>query len=143
MAINLTKDSWPKSRWPNFSFKEIACQETGECEMNEDTMDRLQELRSEYGRGLRISSGFRSPRHSIEAKKKDPELNPRHGGHATCRAIDIAIRGEDAYMVLALAISLGFTGIGVSQKGDNRFLHLDDIQSDDNFHVPRPTLWSY
>ena len=143
MAINLTKDSWPKSPWPNFSFKEIACQETGECEMNEDTKDRLQELRSVYGRGLRISSGFRSPRDSIEAKNKDPEGNPRPGAHATGRAIDIAIRGEDAYMVLALAISLGFTGIGVSQKGDNRFLHLDDIQSDDNFHVPRPTLWSY
>jgi len=143
MATNLTKDSWPKSRWPNFSFNEIACQETGECEMNEDTMDRLQELRSEYGRGLRISSGFRSPRHSIEAKKKDPEGNPRPGSHATGRAIDIAVRGEDAYMVLALATSLGFTGIGVSQKGDNIFLHLDDIQSDDNFHVPRPTLWSY
>ena len=143
MATNFTTDSWPKSRWPNFSFKEIACQETGECEMNKDTMDRLQELRIEYGRGLRISSGFRSPRHSIEAKKKDPEGNPRPGAHATGRAIDIAIRGEDAYMVLSLATSLGFTGIGVSQKGDSRFLHLDDIQTEDDFHAPRPSVWSY
>ena len=143
MATNFTADSWPKSRWPNFSFKEIACQETGECEMNKDTMDRLQELRIEYGRGLRISSGFRSPRHSIEAKKIDPEGNPRPGAHATGRAIDIAIRGEDAYMVLSLATSLGFTGIGVSQKGDSRFLHLDDIQPEDDFHVPRPSVWSY
>ena len=143
MATNLTEASWPKSRWPNFSFNELACQETSDCEMNESTMDRLQALRSEYGRGLRISSGFRSALHSIEAKKKDPEGNPRPGAHATGRAIDIAIRGEDAYMILSLATSLGFTGIGVSQKGDSRFLHLDDIQTADNFHAPRPSVWSY
>tara|TARA_R100001244_G_scaffold128893_1_gene99984 strand:- start:728 stop:1156 length:429 start_codon:yes stop_codon:yes gene_type:complete len=140
---NLTEASWPKSRWPNFSFNELACQETSDCEMNESTMDRLQALRSEYGRGLRISSGFRSALHSIEAKKKDPEGNPRPGAHATGRAIDIAVRGEDAYIVLSLATSLGFTGIGVSQKGDSRFLHLDDIQTADNFHAPRPSVWSY
>ena len=143
MTTNLTEASWPKSRWPNFSFKEIACQETSDCEMNESTMDRLQALRSEYGKGLRISSGFRSALHSIEAKKKDPEGNPRPGAHATGRAIDIAVRGEDAYIVLSLATSLGFTGIGVSQKGDSRFLHLDDIQPADNFHAPRPSVWSY
>lgn len=143
MSINLTADTWPKHRWPNFTFNEIACKETGECSINEDTMDLLQLLRSEYGRSLIISSGFRSPRHSTEAKKKDLEGNPRPGSHAIGRAIDIAIRGEDAYMVLSLATNLGFTGIGVSQKAHKRFLHLDDIQPSDNFHVPRPSLWSY
>jgi len=138
-----TRDDWPSNRWPNFSFNEMACRETGECDLNEDTMDRLQELRTEYGRGLIITSGYRSSKHSAEAKKKDPEGNPRPGAHFTGRAVDIAIRGEDAYMVLALATSLGFTGIGVSQTGDKRFLHLDDIQSEDNFHAPRPFLWSY
>jgi len=137
------EEDWPSVRWPNFSFKEMACRETGECRMNEDTMDRLQELRHEYGRGLRITSGFRSPSHSVEVEKKDPEGNPRPGAHATGRAIDIAVRGEDAYMVLSLATSLGFTGIGVSQTGDRRFLHLDDIQTEDNFHASRPFVWSY
>ena len=125
-----TRDDWPSNRWPNFSFDEMACRETGECDLNEDTMDRLQELRTEYGRGLIITSGYRSPKHSVEAKKKDPEGNPRPGAHSTGRAVDIAIRGEDAYVVLALATSLGF-------------LHLDDIQDGDNFHAPRPFLWSY
>ena len=138
-----TRDDWPSNRWPNFSFDEMACRETGECDLNEDTMDRLQELRTEYGRGLIITSGYRSPKHSVEAKKRDPEGKPRPGAHSTGRAVDIAIRGEDAYVVLALATSLGFTGIGVSQTGDKRFLHLDDIQSEDNFHAPRPFLWSY
>ena len=138
-----TRDDWPSNRWPNFSFDEMACRETGECDLNEDTMDRLQELRTEYGRGLIITSGYRSPKHSVEAKKKDPEGNPRPGAHSTGRAVDIAIRGEDGDVVLALATSLGFTGIGVSQTGDRRFLHLDDIQDGDNFHAPRPFLWSY
>ena len=138
-----TKETWPSDRWPNFSFNEMACQETGECEINEDMMDRLQEVRDQYGRRLKISSGYRSPSHSIEAKKKDPEGNPRPGDHATGRAVDIAIRGEDAFMVLALATVLGFTGIGVSQVGEKRFLHLDDIQPSDNFHAHRPIVWSY
>ena len=138
-----TKETWPSDRWPNFSFNEMACQETGECEINEDMMDRLQEVRDQYGRGLTISSGYRSPSHSIEAKKKDPEGNPRPGAHATGRAVDIAIRGEDAFMVLALATVLGFTGRGVYQGGEKRFLHLDDIQLSDNFHAHRPIVWSY
>ena len=143
MATNFTADSWPKSRWPNFSFKEIACQETGECDMNEDTMDRLQELRYEYGRVLRVSSGFRSSEHSIEVLKRDIDGNPRPGAHATGRAIDLDVRGEDAYIILSMAAGLGFTGIGVCQNGYKRFLHLDDIQTEDNFHASRPSVWSY
>jgi hypothetical protein len=33
---------------------------------------------------------------------------------------------------------MGFTGIGVQQKGSRRFIHLDVLQN-----PPRPNVWSY
>jgi RimJ/RimL family protein N-acetyltransferase len=39
------------------------------------------------------------------------------------------------------ALALGFTGMGFQQKGNSRFLHLDDLP--DAPGQPRPTVWSY
>jgi hypothetical protein len=36
---------------------------------------------------------------------------------------------------------MGFTGIGIAQKGEGRYVHLDDLPSVEG--QPRPTLWSY
>ena len=127
---------WPRDRWRNFSYGELACQETGECRMDPLMMDRLQMLRSQYGQPIVISSGYRSPEHSIEAAKEQP------GTHAKGRAIDIACAGVDAYKILTEALVVGFTGIGVSQKGESRFLHLDDLGPGEH-SVPRPSIWSY
>ena len=52
--------------------------------MDKATMDRLQLLRSHYGSPLTVTSGYRSPLHSIEAAKT---TGP--GSHATGRAVDI------------------------------------------------------
>lgn len=102
--------------------------------MQPEFMDRLQALRKAYGKPLIVSSGYRSPLHPIEAAK------PLPGAHSTGHAVDLAVRGEDAYKILVLAPQFGFTGIGVQQKGSGRFIHLDDIV-DPRF--PRPTIWSY
>ena len=134
--MSYTADTWPAGRWPNFSFTEMACSETGECAMDETTMDRLQLLRSHYGSPLTITSGYRSPRHSIEAAKAAP------GTHAKGRAADIACAGADAFEILTEALVVGFTGIGVQQKGEHRFLHLDDLGPGEHT-VPRPAIWSY
>ena len=48
--------------------------------------------------------------------------------------------GADAIELIALAAGLGFTGIGVQQKGGSRFIHLDDVPAD---VLPRPAIWSY
>ena len=136
-VVNYTTATWPVSRWPNFSFAELACQETGECRMDPLTMDRLQLLRSQYGQPLIISSGYRSPEHKIEAAKP---TGP--GTHAKGRAIDVACAGVDAYKILTEALIVGFTGIGVMQKGESRFLHLDDLGPGEH-SVPRPSIWSY
>ena len=45
MATRFTEATWPKDRWPNFSFSELACRETGECVVDEVLVDCLQRLR--------------------------------------------------------------------------------------------------
>ena len=134
--MSYTAATWPQDRWPNFSFAEMACSETGECGMDETTMDRLQALRDNYGFPLPITSGYRSPRHSIEAAKAAP------GTHAMGRAVDIACNGVEALDLIEEALEVSFTGFGVQQKGEHRFLHLDDLK-DGEHTAPRPTIWSY
>ena len=123
--MNLAK--W--DQYPNFSKSEFDCQETGLNEMTHEFMIKLQHLRTKYGHSMRITSGYRSPKHSIEAKKDKP------GHHALGVACDIECRGQAAYRLMRLAMDCGFNGIGVSQKGGGRFIHLDIRES--------PMIWSY
>lgn len=122
--------------YPNFKKEEFDCRVSGENDMQTAFMDKLQALRSEYGKPMRITSGYRHPKkHPIENAKETP------GVHAYGRAADIAVSGSDAHLLLSLALKHGFTGIGVSQKGKSRFIHLDDMPQNTGFH--RPTIWSY
>lgn len=121
--------------YPNFNKREFDCKATGANDMHPKFMERLQSLRAAFGAPLVITSGYRDPRHPEEAKKAQP------GAHAAGRACDIAIRGRDAYVLIGLAIELGFTGIGIAQKGTSRYLHLDDMPG--SAGQPRPTVWSY
>jgi zinc D-Ala-D-Ala carboxypeptidase len=109
---------WDK--YPNFSKSEFDCTFTGDNLMQAEFMDKLQELRTLYGKPMVVTSGYRSPKHPIEAHKSQP------GMHSTGLACDIGCNGQDAYTILKIALSLGFTGIGISQKaGLPRFIHLD------------------
>ena len=81
---------------------------------------------------MKITSGYRCPKHPIEAKKATP------GAHSTGLACDIGVSGSEAHQVLSLAMELGFTGIGVQQKGTGRFIHVDLTVGQN-----RPTVWSY
>lgn len=127
-------------RWPNFTAEEMRCKETGELAMDPGFMDRLQKLRVLVGRPLVPTSGYRSIRHSVEAKKIaemrrkgiDPETMPRT--HARGRACDIAADGVLRFQIAALAPGLGFRGIGVAES----FIHLDDWDG-----PQRPFLWRY
>lgn len=105
--------------------------------MDEQFMERLTSLRADWGQPMVVNSAYRCPQHPIEAKKKPGTV----GAHTTGRAVDISIAGEDAYLLLCAALGHGFTGIGVKQKGQGRFIHLDDLTEADGF--PRPTVWSY
>ena len=117
-------------RYPNFSESEFRCSHCGAVDMKPEFLERLQHLRSVFNKSMRISSGYRCPQHPIEAKKT--ELGP----HTTGLACDVAVEGADAHRLLGLAIQLGFKGIGVQQKGQGRFLHLDLVSE-------YGRLWSY
>lgn len=124
------------SDYPNFSKEEFDCEHTGKNEMKPEFMEKLQQLRTLYGKPMRVTSGFRDYSHPVEKKK--PKKN---GSHPTGMAADIAVDRGDAYRLLKLAFELGFTGIGIKQHGGGRFIHLDTIEN--NPDQPRPTIWGY
>lgn len=119
------------SDYPNFSEAEMRCKHTGRCEMDARFMRRLQQLRSVYGKPMTVTSGYRDPSHPDEAGKANP------GEHTTGHAVDIAVQGPDALRLIKLAVDIGFTRVGVQQKGDGRFIHLGDSPQ-----FP-PGIWSY
>jgi uncharacterized protein YcbK (DUF882 family) len=97
--------------------------------MKPEFMGRLQALRIVYGKPMHITSGFRCPDHPVEKAKTNP------GAHSQGIAADIGISGAEAITLLRLALEANFTGIGVQQKGNGRFLHLDIRE--------HPAIWSY
>ena len=117
------------SLYSHFKEAEFRCRHCGQQRMQPEFMEKLQALRSQFGKPLRVTSGYRCPDHPIEKAKPHP------GMHATGLAADIGVQDGDAVSVLHLALGLGFRGIGVQQKGAGRFLHLD-LRSE-------PTIWSY
>lgn len=123
--------------YPNFSKEEFDCKHTGKNEMKHTFMARLQALRDEFGKPMPISSGYRDKTHPVEARKGTVSL----GAHTTGRSCDVVVSRGDAYRLIELAIKHGFTGIGINQKGVNRFIHLDDMTSIEGF--VRPAVWSY
>ena len=121
---------------PYFKAHEFVCRHCGRELMKPVFMDKLLKLRLEYKKEMPITSGYRCPEHPIETAKEVP------GAHASGRAADVAVTGRDAFRLMQLAMASGdFTGIGVQQKGDTRFLHLDDVE--DSMTLVRPMVWSY
>lgn len=102
----------------------------------QDFMERVETLRLRYGKALRVTSAARCPDYNAKVSSTG-----RTGPHTTGRAIDFGIDRADAYDLLALALVMGFSGIGVHQKGKERFLHLDDLTDEPG--QPRSTIWSY
>ncbi len=111
---------------------QCGCEQDG---MHSEFMEKLTNLRADWGQPMTVTSAYRCPNHPIEAKKAKP------GTHSTGRAVDIAVQGNDAYALLCAALGHGFTGIGVQQKGNGRFLHLDNLKEGEGW--TRPTIWSY
>ena len=115
-----------------FSAAEFRCQHCGQDGIRDEIVDRLNVMREECGFPFVISSGYRCEQHPIEAKKSRP------GAHAAGYAADIAVRGEQALKVIESAMTNGISRIGVNQKGNARFIHVD---VDPN--RVSPALWSY
>jgi len=110
-----------------FTLDEFKCQETGENEIKEEFVTCLDALRDACGFAFTITSGYRSPRHSIEMAKSKP------GQHTLGIAADIAVTGgNQRFIIVDNAIKLGFSGIGVA-KG---FVHVD-------IRTTTPMAWCY
>ena len=110
-----------------FKIEEFDCQETGNNSMNQDFLNILDELRHRCNLPFTITSGYRDPKHSIEALKGKP------GTHTEGIAADIQVlNGKDRYTILSTAFNMGFTGIGIAKT----FIHVD-IRSAD------PVVWTY
>jgi zinc D-Ala-D-Ala carboxypeptidase len=104
-------------RWPSFSPEEIACRGTGALLVDEEAMDRLQQLRTRLGKPIIVLSGYRSPAH-----------NRRVGGaadsqHPKGRAFDVSMANHQPHAFEVAARVAGFTGIGTYP--DRGFVHID------------------
>ena len=123
--------------WQYFTEDELRCKGTDECCMDEQFMLTLEALRQEFNEPMIISSAYRDLSYNqvIGGAKNSPHL---YG-----KAVDVVISGKKAYRLIKLAIQYGFTGIGVSQRGqhEKRFIHIDTMENSD-IH-PRPWIWSY
>ena len=122
----------------NFTTTEMKCKcGCDQCDMDEVFMEKLQLLREEIG-PLKVSSGFRCSARNQAVSHSGP-----NGPHTTGKAADIACSGDKARALMGKAITLGFTGIGIDQKGDHagRFLHIDTLETQSD--RPRPWTWSY
>tara|TARA_B110000503_G_scaffold11940_1_gene16094 strand:+ start:14766 stop:15125 length:360 start_codon:yes stop_codon:yes gene_type:complete len=115
-----------------FYREEFACQYTGENKIKDEFIERLDKLRKACGFPFIITSGYRSPSHPIEAKKKVA------GQHSQGNAADIKVSdGLQRYKLVAQAIALGFTGIGVAST----FIHVDTRDLHDD--AVGPVMWTY
>jgi zinc D-Ala-D-Ala carboxypeptidase len=120
-------------RYPNFKASEFKCSHCGSEGIRVELVTKLQAMRAEYAKPMKITSGYRCPQHPAEATKSVP------GAHSLGLAADIAVQGSEAHRILELAFKHGFTGIGVQQKGSGRFIHVDIATNE----LPRPAVWSY
>jgi len=110
-----------------FKLEDFNCKETGENEMCPDFLARLDELRHRCGFPFIITSGYRSPRHSIEKRK------PKAGTHAQGIAADIGTTdGYERYVIVKNAMAMGFSGIGIHKT----FVHVDT-------RTTTPVVWTY
>ena len=110
-----------------FSKDEFDCQVTGNNEMKDEFIHKLDELREACGFPFVISSGYRDPSHPIEARKA------KAGTHAQGIAADIAVaNGAERYKIVSEAMRLGFTGVGVHKS----FIHVDIRET-------TPVVWEY
>lgn len=124
-------------RWTYFSPAKLACPHCQALKIDPVLLDYTTAVRIVCGFPFPETSGYRCPVHNQDVSSTGPT-----GPHTTGKALDLGLRGQQAYKLLSEALNhAGFTGVGVKQHGTSRFIHLDIIQPAPG--VPRPTVWSY
>jgi uncharacterized protein YcbK (DUF882 family) len=117
--------------YPNFTKKEFDCKATGENNMQHEFMEKLQKLRNVYGKGMKITSGFRSVKHPTEAKKTHS-----NGEHTQGNCADVFCdNGADRFKLIQLGLSVGMTRIGIAKN----FIHFGIGGNG----LPNNVIWEY
>ena len=96
--------------------------------MDQAFIEKLDETRESLGIPFPITSGYRCPEYNNEVSSTGFA-----GPHTTGQAADIALSRLNARKALT-ALSMRFGGIGINQRGDGRFIHVDDLS---------PRIWTY
>jgi len=122
----------------HFRDHELKCRCCGKNLMDPEFMEKLEVLRVHFDTPMVVTSAYRCPKHNYTVSTTGAK-----GPHTTGKAIDISIAGSDAHYLVRLAMRMGFTGIGINQKGAHisRFVHLDTLTEEEGY--PRPRVWSY
>ena len=116
-----------------FSEDELRCQcGCGVYFFDDDALSLLNNIRRDCGFPLPVSSGYRCVDHPLEKHK------PYIGAHSTGKAVDLAVTHDKAHKVLQVAMAHNVPRVGVNQRGEGRFIHLDWCED-----KPNPTIWSY
>ena len=125
----MTPAKW--GEYANFKKAEFDCKHTGQNEMKNEFMAVLQKIRTEYGKGMTITSGFRHPTHPIEARK-----GHANGEHTKGMCADIACtNGADRFRLVELALKHGIGRIGIAKT----FLHFGLGAPG----LPNKVIWEY
>lgn len=121
-----------EARWgeyKHFEKHEFNCKETGENNMQHEFMFVLETIRNLYGKPMQVTSGYRSPKHSIEAKKQKP------GEHTTGMAADILIPSfADRFRMLQILFDLKIPRIGIGKT----YIHMGISRE-----FPANVVWDY
>lgn len=106
---------------------------SGQLFMDYLFLTSLDALRHKCGFPFVVTSGYRTPEYNNQVSTTGYD-----GPHTTGKAADILVSRSNADIVLEKAYEMGcFTGKGIHQKGDNRFIHLDTIERESN------AIWTY
>ncbi len=113
----------------HFTQKELACRHCGVSGVKPELVEVLDALREKAG-PLQVNSGYRCPKHPVEAKKLAPGFHSK-GLAADLHPVRISLR-EFYKIVLADARVMG---IGVDRAGG--YIHVDIGER------PARTQWVY
>ena len=119
-----------------FSEKELSCTHCGVYKFDEAFLELLNQIREDCGFPLPVTSGYRCPNHPLNVEKA--AAGKPLGAHSKGLAVDLGVSYSSAHKLLEVACAHGIPRIGINQKGDSRFIHLDYDLS-----LPNPALWSY
>jgi uncharacterized protein YcbK (DUF882 family) len=91
---------------------------SGHAGMDHRMVEALDDLRHEWGKPIKINSGFRTPSHNAKVG------GVKNSAHARGLAADCKTDGiQDTIRFALFAASNGFTRIGVDLKG--KYCHID------------------